>query len=55
LRFIVEKIFVKSEQSTELIRITDQVRRAVEMSGLKTRPPRPTPADMMPMAMPRFS
>jgi len=35
LRFIVEKIFVKSQQSTELIRITDQVRRAVEMSGLK--------------------
>jgi len=35
LRFVVEKIFVKSQQSTELIRITDQVRRAVEMSGLK--------------------
>lgn len=26
---------MKSQQSTELIRITDQVRRAVEMSGLK--------------------
>jgi len=35
LRSVVEKIFVKSRQSTELIRITDQVRRAVEMSGLK--------------------
>ena len=35
MRFVVEKIFVKSQQSTELIRITDQVRRAVEMSGLK--------------------
>jgi len=35
LRFVVEKIFVRSQQSTELIRITDQVRRAVEMSGLK--------------------
>ena len=35
MRFIIEKIFVKSQQSTELIRITDQVRRAVEMSGLK--------------------
>jgi secondary thiamine-phosphate synthase enzyme len=31
----VEKIFVKSQRSTELIRITDEVRRAVEMSGLK--------------------
>jgi secondary thiamine-phosphate synthase enzyme len=35
LRFVVEKISVKSQQSTELIRITDQVRRAVQMSGLK--------------------
>lgn len=35
MRFVVEKISVKSHQSTELIRITDQVRRAVEMSGLK--------------------
>ena len=35
MKFVVEKIFVKSQQSTELIRITDQVRRAVEMSGLK--------------------
>jgi len=31
----VEKIFVKSQKSTELIRITDQVKRAVEMSGLR--------------------
>jgi len=35
VRFAVEKIFVKSQRSTELICITDQVRRAVEMSGLK--------------------
>lgn len=35
MRFIVEKISVKSQQSTELIRITDQIKRAVEMSGLK--------------------
>lgn len=35
MRFAVEKIFVKSQRSTELICITDQVRRAVEMSGLK--------------------
>jgi secondary thiamine-phosphate synthase enzyme len=35
LRCVVEKIFVESQQSTELIRITDQVRRVVEMSGLK--------------------
>ena len=31
----MEKIFVKSQKSTELIRITDQVKRAVEMSGLR--------------------
>jgi len=35
LRFVVEKIFVRSQRPTELIRITDQVRRAVETSGLK--------------------
>lgn len=35
MKCVLEKIFVKSQQSTELIRITDQVRRAVEMSGLK--------------------
>lgn len=35
MRCVVEKIFVKSQKSTELIRITDQVKRAVEMSGLR--------------------
>lgn len=35
MRCIVEKVFVKSQESTELIRVTDQVRRAVEVSGLK--------------------
>jgi len=35
LRCVVEKISVKSQRSTELIRITGEVRRAVEMSGLK--------------------
>jgi secondary thiamine-phosphate synthase enzyme len=35
LRSVVERIFVKSKESTELIRITDQVRRAVEMSQLR--------------------
>jgi len=31
----VERLSVKSERSTELVRITDEVRRSVEMSGLK--------------------
>jgi secondary thiamine-phosphate synthase enzyme len=35
LRCVVEKIFVKSQQCTELIQVTDQVRRAVEMSAVK--------------------
>ena len=35
LRCVVERIFVKSQRATELIRITDQVKRAAEMSGLK--------------------
>jgi len=35
LKCVVEKIFVKSQRPTELILVTDQVRRAVEMSGLK--------------------
>jgi len=35
LRFVVEKLSVNSKKSTELIRITDEVRRTVQMSGLK--------------------
>jgi secondary thiamine-phosphate synthase enzyme len=35
MKSVVEKISVNSKKSTELIRITDQVRRAVEMSGVK--------------------
>lgn len=35
MKCVVEKIFVKSQRPTELILVTDQVRRAVEMSGLK--------------------
>ena len=35
MKFIVERIFVNSKEPTELIRITDQVRRAVEMSHLR--------------------
>jgi len=35
LKFIVEKLFVNSKKSTELIRITDEVRRTVQMTGLK--------------------
>jgi len=35
LRCVVERLSVKSERSTELVRITDEVRRSVEMSGLK--------------------
>lgn len=31
----MERLSVKSERSTELVRITDEVRRSVEMSGLK--------------------
>ena len=35
MRFVVEKLSVNSKKSTELIRITDEVRRTVQMSGLK--------------------
>ena len=35
MKFIVEKLFVNSKKSTELIRITDEVRRTVQMTGLK--------------------
>lgn len=35
MRCVVERLSVKSERSTELVRITDEVRRSVEMSGLK--------------------
>jgi len=35
LKSIVERIFVKSRASAELIRITDQIRGAVEMSRLR--------------------
>jgi len=36
LKCIVEKTFVKSNKSTELIAITDQVREIVQKSGLKS-------------------
>lgn len=36
MRCVVEKVLVKSNQSTELIRITEQVRCAIEMSGVKS-------------------
>jgi len=35
LKFIVEKLFVKSRKSTELIRITDEIRNTVQMTSLK--------------------
>jgi len=35
LKFVVEKLFVYSKKSTELIRITEKVRRTVQMTGLK--------------------
>jgi len=35
LKFVLERFFVESKKSTELIRVTDEVRRAVQMSGLK--------------------
>ena len=35
MKFVVEKLFVDSKKSTELIRITDKVRRTVQMTGLK--------------------
>jgi secondary thiamine-phosphate synthase enzyme len=35
LKFLVEKLFVNSKKATELIRITDEVRRAVQTTGLK--------------------
>lgn len=35
MKFVVEKLFVNSKKPTELIRITDEVRRAVQMTGLK--------------------
>ena len=35
MKSVVEKLFVKSRKSTELIRITDEIRRTVQMTGLK--------------------
>ena len=35
MKFVLERFFVESKKSTELIRVTDEVRRAVQMSGLK--------------------
>jgi len=35
LKFVVEKLFVNSKKSTELIRITNEVRKTVQMTGLK--------------------
>ena len=35
MKFVLERLFVESKKSTELIRVTDEVRRAVQMSGLK--------------------
>jgi len=35
LKFVVEKLFVNSKKSTELIRITDQIRKTVQMTNLK--------------------
>jgi len=35
LKFRTEKLFVKSTRSTELIRITEEVRKTVQMTGLK--------------------
>ena len=35
MKFVVEKLFVNSKKSTELIRITEEVRRTVQMTGLK--------------------
>ena len=35
MKCVLEKLFVKSRQSTQLIRITQEVRRVVEASGLK--------------------
>jgi len=35
LKFVVEKLFVKSKKSTELIRITDEIRKTIQMTNLK--------------------
>jgi len=35
LKFIIEKLSVKSSKSTELIRITEEVRKTVQLTGLK--------------------
>jgi secondary thiamine-phosphate synthase enzyme len=35
LKCLIEKAFVKSEQSTQLIAITDQIREIVQKSGVK--------------------
>jgi len=35
LKFVVEKLSVKSRKSTELIRITDEIRKTVQMTNLK--------------------
>lgn len=35
MKFVVEKLFVNSKKSTELIRITDQIRKTVQMTNLK--------------------
>ena len=35
MKSIIEKIFVKSQRSTELVAITDQIREIVQKSGVK--------------------
>ena len=35
MKFVVEKLSVKSRKSTELIRITDEIRKTVQMTNLK--------------------
>ena len=35
MKFIIEKLSVKSSKSTELIRITEEVRKTVQLTGLK--------------------
>jgi len=35
LKFIIEKLSVKSSKATELIRITEEVRKTVQLTGLK--------------------
>ena len=35
MKFIIEKLSVKSSKATELIRITEEVRKTVQLTGLK--------------------